>query len=401
MNRPGTVILLLFLLAAKLTGQDMLQKEITLRLYDRPVKEVLDGVSQAGGVYFTYAGNLELLSKKMTVNYENTPIEKVLQEILRNQGISYTTYANQVILKKIITAEKSIVLRGLILSSENDSPVEFASLQFRKSRLGAIAGFDGKFEIAIPTEALDDSLGLYRLGFESRTISIKSLIQTDFHKIYLQPRPVDLEPVELTSRKAKIEKEGNRGISLGSMYLDTHGQQVALYIENKEKRAAKLKTVSYYLSGKGNAEAPFRIRIYSRNDSLGCPGGDLLPEIVVVKPAIKRGWFKVDISKFNIHMPENGIFIAAEGVYPEDFNSYYNSTGTDEDSQGTSENEDEFVTGSLDYGQRLGYNRKNHNNTWHYSLSNTWFQLDKRNFNVMISSEMVVYENKKQKKHMP
>lgn len=48
---------------------------------------------------------------------------------------------------------------------------------------------------------------------------------------------------------------------------------------------------------------------------------------------------------------------------------------------------------SVSYGQQLGYNRRKGNNTWHYSLGHTWFQLNKRNYNVMISAEVIYVKN--------
>jgi hypothetical protein len=284
----------------------------------------------------------------------------------------------------------------MVVSSESDQPVEFASIQMKISRKGAVAGFDGKFEIAASSEELNDSISIYRIGYQARTMSVKALSSLEFHKIFLMPVFTQLDTVGVSVKRPDIEKEGNRGVAMGSLYLDTHGQQVALFLKNKKNRAGRIKTLSFYLSGKGNTEAPFRVRIYGLNDSLSCPGPELLPDILVVKPANGRGWFDVDVSRYNIRFPENGVFVAMEGIYPGDY--IHSSENATENPRKEIEESGDFVEGSLDYGQRIGYSRFTKNETWHYSVSHTWFQLQKKHFNVMISAEIIVYDPQKNKK---
>jgi hypothetical protein len=284
----------------------------------------------------------------------------------------------------------------MVVSLESEQPVEFSSIQVRNSKKGAVAGFDGKFEIMATSDEMGDSVSIYRIGYEARTISVKALSSLEFHKIFLNPVSVQLDTVGVSVKKADIEREGNRGMAMGSLYLDTHGQQVALFLSNKKNKTGRIKTLSFFLSGKGNTEAPFRIRVYALNDSLGCPGPELLPDILVVKPASGRGWFDVDVSQYNMRFPENGVFVAMEGIYPGDYchqiENLKGNKGRADDELG------DFVEGSLDYGQRIGYNRFSKNETWHYSLSHTWFQLEKKLFNVMISAEIIVYDPQKNKK---
>jgi len=396
MIRYYSIVLFIFT-AFQAFSQDILLREIKLDINDLPIKNVLDHISGNTGIYFTYAGNMDEMDKKVTLHIDKITVGKLLTDLFYKCDISYTTYANQVILKKKTSVEKLHPIRGIVLSSNDQQPVEFSTLQLKQSRKGTIAGEDGKFEFLLSEINLKDSLVFYCIGYEPQTFSVKLLTGMEFHTVFLTPRVVELNPVELAVKKPEIKKEGNSGIAMGSLDLDTHGQQVALFIDNKKKYDGKIKTVSYYLSGKGNTEAPFRIRIYSRNDSLGCPETELLPDIIVVKPGNKSGWFKVDISRYNIRFPESGLFISMEGIYPGDYNYYINASNEETENEGAEE-KDDFLQGSLDYGQRIGYSRFSHNNTWHYSLSNTWFQLDKRNFNVLISAEIVMVNPKKHKK---
>lgn len=389
-----TLILFLLMFPAILQGQDFTNRSIALQVRDMPLKDVLDQISEYSGVYFTYAGNLPALEKKISLNIDKVPLNKLLNDLFFGEDVVFSFYSNQVILKKKPEPVKSFPVRGIVLTMGTEQPVEFASLQFKVSKRGTVAGIDGKFEIIASQSELTDSISFYCIGFEPHTISVKALISMDQHTIYLTPKSIELNTVELSVKKAETYREGNKGMAMGSLYLDTHGQQVALFMENRKKKPGRIMHLSFFLSGKGNTEAPFRIRVYGICDSLKSPGQELLPDILVVKPVSGRGWFEVDVSKYNIRFPENGIFIAMEGIYPGDYVQFLQSAGGN---QSSLTGNDDFIEGSLEYGQRLGYNRFAKNETWHYSLSHTWFQLDRKLFNVMISAEILVYDQKKTK----
>ena len=153
--------------------------------------------------------------------------------------------------------------------------------------------------------------------------------------------------------------------------------------------------VSYYLSSKGNTNAPFRVRIYECDSVTGRPGDDMLPEIVVVKPNQGKGLFAINISKYNLKVPKNGFFVAMEGIFPDDYDVYYEGTGFSYKSGNNDSDNEDFTDADLQYGQQLGYTHGSVNNTWHYAVDRTWFQLKKGHFNVMISAGIRVNENKK------
>ena len=112
----------------------------------------------------------------------------------------------------------------------------------------------------------------------------------------------------------------------------------------------------------------------------------MLPEIVVVKPDQGKGWFHIDVSKYNLEVPRHGFFVAMEGVFPDDYDFYYQGTAQKDKTDTNDTGEDDFTNSGLWYGQQLGYTHANTNDTWHYAIDRTWFQLKKGHFNVMISA---------------
>jgi hypothetical protein len=184
----------------------------------------------------------------------------------------------------------------------------------------------------------------------------------------------------------------HKRIPSGSFYLDTHGQQTAFYIQNETKKSGSLQSVSFYLSKKGNTDAPFRVHIYAPDSISGKPGVELLPEIVIMKPDHGKGWFKVDLSRYKIVLPNDGIFVAIEGIFPGD----YDMTSDDSFLTSFAETEaipDEFERETISYGQQIGFSG-GMNFTWHYSIDRKWFQLKKKHFNAMISAEFKIINKK-------
>jgi hypothetical protein len=110
----------------------------------------------------------------------------------------------------------------------------------------------------------------------------------------------------------------------------------------------------------------------------------------VVKPDLSEGWYRIDLVLEDIEFPKQGAFVAIEGVFPDDYD-YYHGSADFVDIKATKQplqNEN-----LLAYGQRLGYNRKGRKDTWHYSMSKIWFQLEKQAFGVMISATVKYVKN--------
>jgi hypothetical protein len=251
----------------------------------------------------------------------------------------------------------------------------------------AITDRNGYFELEIRQDNAPDLILFSCMGYERDSLLINQ-DRSEGIEIVLKTKIYDIEPVNIPQIEYTREIEGNdRDHEAGSLYIDTHGQQTALFVKNRKGKTGRIITVDYYLSEEGNTDAPFRVRIYDV-DSSGKPGKDLIKDAVIVKPALDKGWYSIDVSALKIDFPETGAFIALEGVFPDDIEDYYG----DSEFIDLSKQDEKDPSQMLTYGQRIGYNRKCRQDTWHYSMSKVWFQLEKQSFGVMISA-VVRYEN--------
>jgi hypothetical protein len=392
------LISILVLISFSTWGQSVkTEKLYSGRMEGLHLQEALYYMENLTGLKFAYSAMLIGNNPAIHFEFKDMPVMQVIEGFCENGGLKFTVFGSQILLKSVPINSK-FILKGKIMENGSDIAVPYAGIYLKSSLKGSISDINGEFEIGISEENGPDTIVISSMGFVSSTIAVSDVKDKRYIEIYLVPNVYEIQPIKILSRSFKKMCLGNRSnIPTGSLYLDTHGQQAAMFIENDRKFSGKILMLNYYLSPRGNTEAPFRVRLYKKDTVKGGPGEDMVPAILVVKPDIRKGWYSVDVRDYNIDIPENGFFIAMEGVYPNDYGFYIRDAGfidlTQADEIDVPEDE-EYA--SINYGQRLGYtrNKKDKNNTWHYSLSHTWFQLKRQPFGLMVSADVQVKKNK-------
>jgi hypothetical protein len=339
------------------------------------IEEILNEISEREGIRFSY-GQIKDLKKKKSVYFTNGKLKFILTKLFDKTKIRYMSYSDHIILTETEEIPQKKIIIGYVIEKENSEPIPYATVMLLKTGEGIISDYRGRFEFEFDKHR-SDTIKINALGYKSKKIATDKLRGRNSIKVALKKQLIPIPEVDIKADDYAEVFVGNEGsTSAGALYLDTHGQEVALYVDNHNELVAKVEEIHFKLSPKGNIHAPFRIKIYEA-DTVGKPGKDILKDLLVVKPESKESWYKVNVSEFNIFMPKSGLFVSMGGVFPNDYNYYF------KDSEDT-ENEKMSKIKDLSYGQRLCYNRNGKNNTWHYSLSHEWFQLEKKRFNVMI-----------------
>ncbi len=401
MKLKWIICFLLNLIGFLSVAQSLLDKMVTVNFQNIPIEAAIEEISNKEGISFAYTSSI-LPNGSINYKAENASLHKVLNDIFINTNVRFIVYAGQIILQKSPPLPLKIHLTGEIIDGDTQLPIPYSTIEKKGKGEGSVADQYGRFFMELTREEIKDTLIISSMGYKKIEIIAQSLSENGYHKVYLQPKTFLLPTIDVKPAKYKSIRTGNRGnLVRGSLYIDTYGQQTAIFIENNKNLKGKITEVQFFLSRKGNTGAPFRIRVY-RPDSINKPGKDLLPHMVVVKPnGIRNGWFSVDVSEFDIDLPEDGFFVGIQGVFPNEYEHLIYSEFLDLANQ-TLELEDidesEIDLESVSYGQRLGYCRKPQNNTWHYSLSRTWFQLSKRHYGAMIGATIEVIKDKKNDK---
>ena len=378
-------VILLCVLENQLFAQKLLSRKINVVFKEKSIEEVVKYLQNYEGVSFSYSRNLIQFDEKVSGNFKNEDLKTVLDEVFKQSSVVYRYKAGMIILSPKPQNVDNILITGIIKSIDNNLPIEYAGVQISSSEKGTITDINGKFSMIIKNYEINDTLKISSLGFQRASYIVSNFANNSEYIVYLKRRIINLKEVKVNASDYKTYTLGNKSkISFGSIYIDTQGQQTALFIKNKKQKEGVLSSVSFYLSRKGNVNSPFRIRVYKCKEYGLMPGENLLSEVIIAKPKNKGAWFKVDLFQFNITVPKEGFFIAIEGIFPYDY--LKESVGF----QDVLDNDGDIMPNSISYGQRLGYSRKKGKNTWHYSLAHTWFQLKEQNYNVMISAEIQV-----------
>lgn len=381
------VSLFLFVSFSALNAQQSaLDDSVSITLERTSLKDAIQEIASTSELRFAYRQKLIENKTQAPLSYSGR-LGDLLDQVFNTHNLCYTLQNQQVIIHTACRPKYYSVV-GYVIDSTNNEPIPYVSLSTPDNSKGIIADHEGYFEFKLKAANTPDTLILSCMGFQRDTLIVNSQTRKDLFvlmkpKIYELKeaivRPIHYETIQLGNKKDN---------SIGSIYLDTHGQQAALFIQNKKNQAGYIESVEYFLSKKGNTKAPFRVRIYTV-DSTGKPGDDLVEDVIVVKPDKSDGWCRIEIEKEQIPFPENGVFVAIEGVFPDDYDYYAGDVGFI-DLKNTKQQNNK---GLLSYGQRLGYNRKGRKDTWHYSMERVWFQIEKQAFGVMISANIKFEKN--------
>jgi len=380
------------LFASLLNAQQAFSKRADVQLRGEGFESVIERLSEVYKVEFSYMQSVVPAEFVQRADYHAANLPEILDDICSRHHLVWLTHDSRVILRQAEKSERYYYLSGVVREEKYGKTVPFASIYMKSKKFGTAADRQGEFELRVSSADLSDTVVISFLGYKRQFWPVSELLKTSMADIILKENSFVISAVDIKARKFKTKILGNKSrLAKGAMYLDTHGQQVALFVENTNHTAGgHIASVSFYLSKQGNTSAPFRLRLLQKDSLSAKPSDDLFDEVLIVQPETgHKGWYMVNLRQYRLRVPEAGFFIAMQGIYPND----YDVAITDDfDSEGETDEPDEA---EISYGQRLGYtkSRKHKSNTWHYSLSHTWFQLKNQKYAVMMTAE-IKYEKK-------
>ncbi|PKP19263.1 MAG: hypothetical protein CVU07_00205 [Bacteroidetes bacterium HGW-Bacteroidetes-23] len=200
-------------------------------------------------------------------------------------------------------------ISGTVKDSLTGKPIPYVNIWVENENIGTNSEVNGNFTIKANSS---QKIIFSALGFETRTI-LSSKVQV----VELSPKVYDLQEVILERRKSTNEVSFGdfSGINMNSGVTNVGQDDVhiwAKFIKSNEKirNHPYLKSLEFKTRSRVK-EALMRVRFFLA-DSEGNPNGDLLEEEILV--SIKKGTKlnTVDVSNYNIKIPDEGIIIGFE-----------------------------------------------------------------------------------------
>ncbi|GAB3322502.1 hypothetical protein GCM10027299_18230 [Larkinella ripae] len=242
----------------------------------------------------------------------------------------------------------------------SDQPVAYALISEPQHRFGTYADAQGKFLARVP-EGID-SLLISCVGFEPLVLPLAGLSDTTEYR--LRARSNVLAEIVVKGQKPRLATVGALRKRSPIVWGNCSGRNIefALYVRNTNGIRGYLQRVSYLIARGGVPTAPFRVRVYANVD--GEPGEDKLPESIVT--AARRGntWCEVDLSRYQIAFPKEGLFIAMEWLPTDEARYKFATSFKMPDGQ---------KNGRECFGQYLAFNRELRTATyWERINGGTW-----------------------------
>lgn len=215
---------------------------------------------------------------------------------------------------------QNIEIRGQIIDTESLERLPYCTIEAPKLQSGTLSNSNGEFTLIIPERNLEDSVTISSMGYESSVMTLAMLSGMADYTIRLRLKTyqlpeVTIKPKDIIVKRIGITEKRNIKYTVGNIF----GGMIGIHIKNNTNASGFLTSVSFFICKEGKPNAPFRIRVLSYDAKNKSPGEDLLHDnLIVTNPNTKAGWFQVDISKYNIVFPTEGVFVMQEFIYTSD-----------------------------------------------------------------------------------
>lgn len=221
----------------------------------------------------------------------------------------------------------SQTIKGVVKNSYSKEPLEFTNVFIKRSTYGTFTDTLGYFEI----DAIDfaDSLYFSRIGFKTLKLKVSDLKIYENNEILLEETTETLKEIVISNEKRKysnIKKIKNEKESNEFNYFSFQfGTEHCVYFANEIKKQGKIESISLDLKqvNDGNKECKeckvdyitdFNIKFYEFDEKTKRPGIEIFSEPILIEPENKTYNFIVDLNKYNILFPENGVCIGIEVI---------------------------------------------------------------------------------------
>lgn len=210
----------------------------------------------------------------------------------------------------LLACSVSAQIKGIVKDSLTGNPIPYVNIWVQNENIGSTSEENGTF--FINTSANGKKLIFSTLGFEKKIIKASETLEVN-----LKPTAYSLDEVVIS--KSIGTKSLEIGKTTNEIYqsFDNGPKIDTKFFAYKTlyKKTRYLKKVSLYTDSRIE-DAIIKIHLYNV-DSDGFPSEEMLDKdfIVTVKKGIRTNWF--DLTKFNLKIPKNGLFVGFEKLMIE------------------------------------------------------------------------------------
>ena len=230
------------------------------------------------------------------------------------------------ILTTAVLNGQNFKISGIVVDATNREKLPFANIMVIGYPIGTTTDRDGLFELSLDSSLKNESIVISYVGYQASQLVINENL---YYTIELQPLKIALNEVVIKAQNKKkkpviinqfkqqdcIVRYSPTNID-NKYFIPTRPKEPtieALYFPSMDGsvRNIKVKEVWLQVTNFKSSNSYFNVRIFGANDK-HLPSEDLVNENIIVEVSDKEQLIKVNLEKYNIIMPGNGIFVGFE-----------------------------------------------------------------------------------------
>ena len=110
-----------------------------------------------------------------------------------------------VMLMIFISSGNAQVYKGVLITEQKGTPVEYANVGIVEKNIGTTSNIDGQFELKIPLENLIDSIRFSMIGYETITLVVSDFINRKNDTIWMAEKTYSISEVIISPSISEIK----------------------------------------------------------------------------------------------------------------------------------------------------------------------------------------------------
>ena len=151
-------------------AQNLLDKPISLKATNQPLRSVLNDIGKQGGFYFSYNSKLVNGDQLVTIDVKQMPVRQVLDQLLQG-NCQYREDGNHIILQPQ-GKEKVYTLSGYIIDGATGSRIGNTSVYEKQQLASSLTNEQGYFKMRLKSKSPEVVVSISKEWYKDTSITI-------------------------------------------------------------------------------------------------------------------------------------------------------------------------------------------------------------------------------------
>lgn len=204
-------------------AQSLLNRNITIQAAQKPLKTVLQAISQQGKFYFSYNSNIINGDSLVTISAANKTVKQLL-DMLFKESISYKEKDKYIILQR---PEPYWYVSGYVYDERTNEGIGYASVYEKQQLVASMTNDQGYFQLKVKDKSQPAIISVSKAWYIDTAITVRSG-QSQALVLKIKPKDVQLDSIIITPQVEKnwlgkfflSSKQRMQSINLDRYFVD-------------------------------------------------------------------------------------------------------------------------------------------------------------------------------------